>query len=530
MAKPNVAVVGGGLSGLVAAWRLLERGCDVEIYESSGRWGGKAGATKSGVGAEDHGYHIFPAWYSNANHLAAELNIRGSFRDCTQFLQLGPGEYPRFRAFTNITSARYVWQNLTAGVLPFPQAFLFFYAALDLMSQPYRYRAKLDQVTVTGFLRARFYRTELIAQQFQELMLKGISVPTYEVSAMTMRNVMQFWVRSPEPMHRILKGDLQTLWIHPIVRKLEALGATLRLGHKLVGLDAEGDQVRRLRFVDASGVSRERTVDRVLLAIPVEKLVSLLDDRLYARAPDLADLRRLRAMPMAAIHVHFKRKIAGMPWPHVNLLDSRYGLSFIDVSQTWDNLDRTVLNMIASDFTDLEALSPEVAVSAMMEDLKRYLPPFGPDDVERITFQSHIEQPLFMNDVGGWAFRPDPSTQLSNLYLAGDFARSHIDLVSMEGAISTGLRAAEAIRKDLGLSPPVDVLVPPTFPRALLVAGRLALLPLAAIARAWAAWLSSPADAASDVPPFQIDDLPRWPVEVIDEAAAGDSPVTSNAC
>ena len=42
--------------------------------------------------------------------------------------------------------------------------------------------------SLTGFLRARFYRTDTIADQFQELMLKGISVPTYEVSAMTMRN------------------------------------------------------------------------------------------------------------------------------------------------------------------------------------------------------------------------------------------------------------------------------------------------------------------------------------------------------
>jgi uncharacterized protein with NAD-binding domain and iron-sulfur cluster len=194
----NVTIVGGGLAGMVAAWRLLERGCNVSIFEASGRWGGKAGATQSGGTFEEHGYHIFPAWYQNVRRLVDELGLRDSFRDCTEFKQLRAGAYPDFRTFTNITSARYVWSNLTAGVIPFAETFLFFYAALDLMSQPYRYRAQLDQVTVTGFLRSRFYRTERIAQQFQELMLKGISVPTYEVSAMTMRNVMRFWVKSPE--------------------------------------------------------------------------------------------------------------------------------------------------------------------------------------------------------------------------------------------------------------------------------------------------------------------------------------------
>lgn len=36
--------------------------------------------------------------------------------------------------------------------------------------------------------------------------------------------------------------------------------------------------------------------------------------------------------------------------------------------------------------------------------------------------------------------------QVKDLYLAGDYCQNHIDLVSMEGAVSSGLVAAEAIR------------------------------------------------------------------------------------
>jgi len=53
-----------------------------------------------------------------------------------------------------------------------------------------------------------------------------------------------------------------------------------------------------------------------------------------------------------------------------------------------------------------------------------------------------------LNNVGGWAFRPEAATKVPNLYLAGDYCRSHIDLVSMEGAFTTGLHAAEAVRRD----------------------------------------------------------------------------------
>jgi uncharacterized protein with NAD-binding domain and iron-sulfur cluster len=61
----EVTVVGGGLAGMVTALRLLERGYEVSLYESNTRLGGKAGANKNGGDYNDHGYHIFPAWYVN---------------------------------------------------------------------------------------------------------------------------------------------------------------------------------------------------------------------------------------------------------------------------------------------------------------------------------------------------------------------------------------------------------------------------------------------------------------------------------
>jgi hypothetical protein len=154
-----------------------------------------------------------------------------------------------------------------------------------------------------------------------------------------------------------------------------------------------------------------------------------------------------------------------------------------------------------------------------MDDLRRYLP-FAKEDVERITFQSHANQPLFMNDVGGWAFRPKARTQLNNLYLAGDFCQTPIDLVSMEGAITSALMASESIRNDLGLVSPVEVLQPAVHPRWLLVAGQLALLPAAAIAKLWTLVSGSKPDSEqSDVPPFDPAALPVWPLELIDESA-----------
>jgi uncharacterized protein with NAD-binding domain and iron-sulfur cluster len=481
--KIEVAVIGGGLAGMIAALRLLERGCAVTIYEAGERLGGKAGA---GIGAEvgdDHGYHIFPAWYRNIWALVDELKIRDRFVDCAEFWQMRPGAGPK--SFRNLSSWKYAWHNLRSGVLPPAQAFLFFYAALDLMSQPYSYRAQLDRVTVSGFLRARSYRTERISSQFEELMLKGISVPTYQVSAMTMRNAMRYWFRYPEPMHRILDGSLQELWIGAIEQRLRELGGTIELRHALQRLVIEDGRLARLQLATRAGEARTVEVDRAVLAIPCEKVWPLLDDATIAAVPTLARTRYLRATPMAALNLYLDRPLESLPKGHVNLIDSAYGLSFIDVARYWKGAPGAALQVIASDFTALLDASPAYAERCVIEELKRCVPQLREATVLRANFLPHLDEPLFMNDVGAWSYRPDARTELHNLYVAGDYCRSAIDLVSMEGAVSTGLLAAEAVRADAELPHEVEILVPETPPRWLLVLGRVTLLPLALLAKLW---------------------------------------------
>jgi len=185
---------------------------------------------------------------------------------------------------------------------------------------------------------------------------------------------------------------------------------------------------------------------------------------------------------MAAFDIYFKGKVAGLPSGHVNTT-SKFGLSFIDVSQVWPGLSRTVLSVIASEFTPLENLPRTLVVASLLDDLRPYLPFLADSEVEKVEFQGHEDKPLFMNDVGGWSFRPTSFTEVPNLYLAGDYCRTHVDLVSMEGAITSGLLAARAIQKDCKVPEDIEILVPKIYPDFLLKIAKLCLLPAAALAR-----------------------------------------------
>jgi Flavin containing amine oxidoreductase len=319
-------------------------------------------------------------------------------------------------------------------------------------------RAALDQISVTGFLRSRFYTTEELEDQFHELMMKAITVPSYYVSAMTVKNAMQFWLKYPKPVIRILKGNLQTFFIDHIQQKLTALGCDIHYQKSLFRIEPEGARVARCHFRDVeNGELEERKIDQFVLAVSPEKGGGLLDDALYTAAPNLANVQYLHSQPMVALDVYLNKKIPELPKEHVNLTGAQFGLSGIDISNVWTGYDTTVLNLIASDFHAVETLSDERAIGLLINEVRRFIP-FEERDIDRYVLQHHINEPLFLNDIGAWHYRPEATTELGNMVLAGDYCRSRVDLVSMEAAITSGLAAAEALRIRLGIDNPVTIL------------------------------------------------------------------------
>lgn len=73
----RIAIVGGGMAGLAAAWRLSRPGgpdAQITVYQRGGRLGGK-GASSRGVDGriEEHGLHVWLGYYDNAFRLMREV-------------------------------------------------------------------------------------------------------------------------------------------------------------------------------------------------------------------------------------------------------------------------------------------------------------------------------------------------------------------------------------------------------------------------------------------------------------------------
>lgn len=74
----RVAVVGGGIAGLTAAWRLSSRKCrdefEVTVYQRGWRLGGKGASSRGPHGRiEEHGLHVWLGYYENAFRLMRQV-------------------------------------------------------------------------------------------------------------------------------------------------------------------------------------------------------------------------------------------------------------------------------------------------------------------------------------------------------------------------------------------------------------------------------------------------------------------------
>jgi uncharacterized protein with NAD-binding domain and iron-sulfur cluster len=475
MQERHVYIVGGGLAGMCVAMELAkgfaDRGVRIHILEASNRLGGKAGADEYGRFYFEHGYHVFPGWYVNTRALLSEIGVDASSLidiDKVHYITQ-EHRYPRLHTFYSPTPGNFI-KNLRFGLIRLPEAMLATYYTLDLASQYFGSASYLDRVSANGFLRSRWYATDELARLNYHFVLQASSIPHHEVSAMTLRKVAAAWHAVREPMFSILPGDLQQVFINPLHERLVARGVDVQTGVRVVHpLGLQGTRVSEL-VLEGGRRIEVGPEDLVVLATPPERTVEFVDDHLYALEHDpateldpdrkpLSELARLKSVPMAAMHVFLRHPDEDLPEEHVVLFGSRYELSFVNVTRHWGlSPDTPALSIIASDYQPLRSLSPEAAVNALLDEFAKYAPKIVDKiDRGRIRLIPNLGSPLFLNTVGSWSYRPNCRTRLDNLWVAGDYCKTDVDLTTMEGAVYSGLRTAAGILDAEGIAHDVQL-------------------------------------------------------------------------
>ncbi len=474
---------------MVVARELALRGWQVTLLERSRRLGGKAGSDLKNGRLVEHGYHVFPQWYPNVRAILERIEVE--LIDFDRYHFLLPGGYPHKVTVLGPSGFPAMWHYIFNGLLPWYHNLLYIYSVLDMISRPLSDKRFLDRVSQIGLIRGKWYTSESVAEMGQENILKASAIPVYDLSAMTAKRIASYWVRQASPFLSILPGDLQTVFIDPQVRELEALGVEIRYGCDVRDVVMQDGTVAAIALSDGT----ELSADVYALCTPFEVTRTWLHDELYEADSELGNLHFLEAQPMAALHLRVRKELPDLPREHVFLHGSHYALSFIDITPHWQGLDGGhELSFISSNYAPLNEVSMEGAKDLLLEEIGEYLP-IEPADVESWELNPNTDIPLFINTIGAWPNRPQPNTKIKNLYLAGDYVKNAIDLACMEGAVSSALEASREILNDHGGTEPLPVVqVPPEWPRGLLVVVRILSIPVVAVARviAWLEEIFSP--------------------------------------
>lgn len=487
----------------------------------------------------------------------------------------GPTSLPRMPALVCPGSPKHAWRNLFSGIASPPDMFLYAYSLVDLLSQPLGGARLLDEYTVNGFVQSRLYASERSAELHDHTLAKAFAYPSYLSSAASYQRFIKYGFANPEPMLWVLKGDIQRYFHRHLESKLRGLGCRIHPLHRVTGIVvATGgrDAVPRAAGIsylelvrdegtrecvagefegitlfeeplpkdgkpDPAGSATRQEYDYVVVAVPPGALASLkiydakgtpisdTDHRILPLRRELFQfVPRLKAQSMASLDLHFTRKVPGIPKEHVVLLDSEFGLSFIDNSQAWPGHPHTVLNVVASDFGSLSHVTPAHAEFLIIKELARYVPfdPYVDLDQTKTHFQTNVGDRLFVNEVGSQRWRPGSQTVLPNLFLAGDYCRTVIDVVTIEGAVTSGLEAARALQSQAiserrlrpgdALARLIPIAEPDAYSEAEMLALKLMLAPHAYVAKALS-WLYERTTSATtnEVPSFdpaRIDEVP----------------------
>jgi hypothetical protein len=517
---PEVTIVGSGIAGIAAATRLLERGFDITLYEQNRFLGGKLGThyDRNKSDPHEHCYHMYLNWYNNFWQFMAEIGAADKFIASPVIGCRFAGDAETRPYLINSGSPATILTNMLNGIAPPADQFLSAYSLLDLVGTPSTPGDALEQTSVSNFFRSKSYSSAGSIAASSRTLAEAFASPSYLSSARSYQSLIKYGFRHPAPSLWLLTQNTNDAIFEPWRQRLEAraqeLGRRFEL-HRLTRVEKlhlEDGQVRKLTLGKMhEDVTTERGVmpkpsqtwevpvpGDLLLTVPPGALGRLVSPEVAACAPSLESVRLLRSEPMISLDVYFKRKVPGLTKSITLLLESNYTLSLLDLSQVWSDppSHETLLNVIASNADLIVDYPNHVILDLMLKELRRFLDfKLGPlnvdqhlrhDDVDygRSHVQTNVGEELFVNQVGSWEFRPKATCGIPNLFLAGDFCQTFVDVVTVEGAVVSGLIAAEALRRRRGIGKPIEIIAPDAYPAFLPATLAAALRPTALAAKA----------------------------------------------
>ena len=311
--RPHVVIVGGGLAGLAAAASLVDRGLQITLLESRPRLGGRASSFQDPTTGElvDNCQHVSMACCTNLADFCRRVGNRRDARREPELVFLDPeGRISRFRAGPAPCPVSSGGQLFEGSLFEFSRetaagAGLAWLACARDERPGESFESWLVRHGQGHRAIKLFWETVLVSALNERIEQMDVGHARKVFLDGFLRNREGFQLEIPLVPLGELYGTRLESWLHDH-------GVTVRLttGVRTIEHDQDGS---------VCGVSLRSgesiTADFVVLAVPFDRVHSLIPDGLRERLPALAKLDSLQASPITGVHCWFDRPVC--PFDHV---------------------------------------------------------------------------------------------------------------------------------------------------------------------------------------------------------------------
>jgi len=510
---PRVAIFGAGVAGLTAAHELAERGFAVTVCERD-HLGGKAWSLSvpgSASGGRDglpgeHGFRFFPGFYKNLgdtqrriptpgdgtvyDRLVSASTYRASFADRPDLTI--PLE-PQARGVTLATVGETLLAGLTEGTKLPPHEAAYFVSKLGayVASCDERRFGQWDDVSWKDFIRedemSEEYRKVMSRSLVRNLAAtKSSEASTHSIGLVGIASAMSIMGRGNDQnatFDRVLNGPTSEVWLDHWIAQLRGLGVSFKVGCAVEALTFEGGRITGAHVRRRDGTTSTVTADHFVCATPLERTAKLLSPAILAADPALEGIERLRNDWMVGLVFYLKKELP-LTNGHVNYVDSAYALTSISQAQFWkrplsqygDGSVKESFSTIVSDWEEpgtyvhrkpARDCTPQELAEESWAQIKAHLNDHAPGTLADADLHSWFldpamkptaaggldnDTPLFIQNPGSWKDRPTSVCAIPNLFFAGDWVRTHINVTTMDGANQGGRTAANGVLDAAGSS------------------------------------------------------------------------------
>lgn len=385
----RVAVFGAGMSGLVVAHELVERGFEVDVYEAADRFGGKAaswGIPGTGTGGRkdlpgEHGFRFFPGFYQHVTNSMVRTPAPGRRRGVLSALR-SLDDLAGDEDGWGLSYSESQWQTVQQLIrlrdlrrLPDPnrlgspaELVKAIQTIFGGLAQPTTWNRGVElawfAARVAAFVTAcderrkgpwddlswwKFMRADGRSTWFQDNLVKGttmglVAVKPEVCSVSSGGNIMDAFLwnlmgvdRGPLTAYalRFLDGPTSEVWIDPWIAHLQSLGVRFHTGQAFTGVNLGGGRVTSANVVDGAGAQRQVQADWYVTAIPVDKLRPMLTTPdVLALDPSLELMNDLHVDWMNGMQIYMKKAVKSSA-ALVGLFDHQWTISAVLQRQLW---------------------------------------------------------------------------------------------------------------------------------------------------------------------------------------------------